>query len=76
MKVEKRYEEIPSHSGTRCVVWYHERLGKWPLTLLEIEEAAKTEFSRIPHHKIILQRYECGIIMRVEYEKLKQACSE
>ncbi|NQU83796.1 MAG: hypothetical protein HQ536_03730 [Parcubacteria group bacterium] len=78
MKVEKRYVIVPSHSGAKCIAWYDDVIKRWPITFAEIERAAKDEFSRVPHHKITLQKYECGVIMRVEYAKLKDGldCSE
>ncbi|MEA3272423.1 MAG: hypothetical protein U9P90_02040, partial [Patescibacteria group bacterium] len=64
-KMSKRYKSALSNSERQCYAWYNEKLTEYLLTLAEIEKAAKKEYPNVQRRRLILQQYECGIILRV-----------
>lgn len=63
MDVGKRYEIIKRNE---IVVWYNDKLKKWPLLLSEVEEAAKEVFSGARRRDLILFPDSVGVIMKIK----------
>lgn len=76
-KIRHRITES-NNSQSTCVVWDDDVLKETqcPVTLAEILRAVKEVYPGRWHKRLILQKYPCGVVMRVEYDKLKQDCSE